>query len=221
MRKTVLAAKKKSMEELKQELKTDIATHKKVIAKFKRANLHVVTDTEPEIGEGDSGTVVFSGEISVRGKSATYGINTPRLNSVAKWTKKGGWKFDDFKGTPDACIKYIIDALTSEGSVLKLDPELVAKEKGILNCIGDAAFANIKSGNVARITYRSKSQGGKILWIAVQAPRDMTDMEGQAIREADAKKAGVTLQQILDYLIAKDAKKPKKQKRSTGHFIYD
>jgi hypothetical protein len=224
MRKVILAAKKvsKSKEALKAELKQDIATHKKVVTKFKKADLHITSDTEPEIGWTDSGSdEVLSGSITVRGKTASYSVDTPQVTSVAKWTKKTSWTFNVFKGTPDACIKFIIDALTTAGDTLKIDSNLVANEKGILKCISDAADANVKSSNVARMTYRSKSQGGKLLWIVVQAPRDMTDMAGSAIKEVEAKKCGVTLQQILDYLVAKGAHKPKPQKRSKNYSYYD
>jgi hypothetical protein len=226
MRKVVLAAKEKvkvkTKAELIQEEKEAIVIHKKAIARFKKANLNIVKDDLPEIGQDDYGkSCVFSGEIVLRGKTDSYSVNTPDLNSIAKWSKKTSWVFNTFKGTPDEVIKNLINGLTSIGAVIKMDPELLSKERGIIKCLATAADANVKSTNVARLTYRSKSQSGKLLWIAVQAPSDMTDMEGGAIRDADAKACGVTLQQILEYLIIKDAKKPKKQKRSTGHFIYD
>jgi hypothetical protein len=212
---TLAASKRPSKEQLKAELKLAIADHKKILAKLKKANVNITLENEPEIGWTDSGyDAVLSGEIVVRGKTASYSINTPEVNSVAKLTKKTSWVFDVFKGQPLACLKFIIEAVTADGGVTKVDSNLLSAEKGILKALSNAADAYVRATNVARLTYRTKSQGGKILWIAVQAPSDMTDMEGGAIREDDAKKVGVTLQQILDYLVAKDARKPKPQKRS-------
>ena len=209
-------------QKLQQELKDAIAVHRKTVAKFKKANLMVVREELPEIGTGDSGKKeLFLGEIVVRGRKASYSVNTPTLKSVAKWTKKTSWQFDQFKGKPDEVVAWVIKALSDNKDTHKVDLNLKALEKPILSLLGDATSAGIRSGNVARLEYRSKSKDGKLLWVWVQAPREMTDMEGSAIKPEQAKKKGVTLKQILDYLEANGAQKPKRQKRSNTRWLYD
>jgi len=207
---------------LQQELKDAVATHKKVVAKFKKADLLIVREELPEIGTGDSGKKeLFLGELVVRGKKASYSVNTPSLKTVARWTKKTGWEFDVFKGDPDKVIAWVIQTLKGAGDTQKVDPDLKAQEKPILSLLGDAANCRVTSTNVSRFEYRSKSKDGKLLWIWVQGPRDLTDMAGSVIKADAAKKKGVTLKQILEYLVAKGARKPKREKRSNTRSLYD
>ena len=216
------ARKSEKVSNLEPELKEALATHKKTLNKLRKVGLNIVREEEPYIGKDDYGKkCLLLGEIVVRGKTESYSINTPTLKSVAKWTKKSSWVFDVFKGKPDEVVNYVINALTKKGDIVKINSELKDKEKAILKLISDSASARITSTNVARLEYRSKTQGGKLLWIVVEAPREISDMAGIAIKEADAKKLKVTLQDVLDYLIVKDAKKPKREKRSKTYPIYD
>lgn len=217
MRKIVIAA-----TNLEPMLKEALAIHKKTLNKLRKFELHVVRDEEPYIGNDDRGKkCLLLGEIVVRGKTESYSINTPTLKSVAKWTKKSNWEFDVFKGKPDEVVNYVINALTKKGDVVKVNSDLKDKEKAILKLISESASVRITSTNVARLEYRSKTQGGKLLWIVVEAPREMSNMAGVAIKEADAKKLKITLQDVLDYLVVKGAKKPKREKRSKTYPIYD